>query len=154
MRDAVDLLAIVSALIGVVLLAGVALVGRRWWLRRRGGTFDCSLRLPASHDPALPVDGGKGWVFGIGRYAADAVEWYRMFSFSLRPKLLLPRSGIEVMGQRTPVGQEELALLAGWVVLECRHAGRPVELGMSIDALTGFLSWLEAAPPGQHVNVA
>jgi hypothetical protein len=123
-------------------------------LRRRGGTFDCSLRLPSFHDPALPVDGGKGWVFGIGRYAADAVEWYRMFSFALRPRMLLPRRGIEVVGQRTPVGQEELALLAGWVVLECRHAGRSIELGMSIDALTGFLSWLEAAPPGQHVNVA
>jgi hypothetical protein len=25
---------------------------------------------------------------------------------------------------------------------------------MSDDALTGFLAWLEAAPPGQRVNVA
>ncbi|MGH6656074.1 MAG: DUF2550 family protein, partial [Actinocrinis sp.] len=27
-----------------------------------------------------------------------------------------------------------------------------VELAMSPDALTGFLSWLEAAPPGQNVS--
>jgi hypothetical protein len=40
------------------------------------------------------------------------------------------------------------------MVLECNQQGRVIELAMSEDALTGFLSWLEAAPPGQHVNVA
>jgi len=59
-----------------------------------------------------------------------------------------------VLYRRTPEGQEELALLSGAVVLSCLHAGVPLELAMSEDALTGFLAWLEAAPPGQRVNVA
>ena len=40
------------------------------------------------------------------------------------------------------------------MVLRCLHNGAPLELAMSEDALTGFLAWLEAAPPGQRVNVA
>jgi hypothetical protein len=39
-------------------------------------------------------------------------------------------------------------------VLGCLHRGTRLELAMSEDALTGFLAWLEAAPPGQRVNVA
>jgi hypothetical protein len=47
-----------------------------------------------------------------------------------------------------------MALLAGAIVVECSSAGTVLELGMTEDALTGFLSWLEAAPPGQHMSVA
>lgn len=71
-----------------------------------------------------------------------------------RPRKVLPRREIEVLGRRYPEGQEELALLSGSVVLRCLHQGAPLELAMSDDALTGFLAWLEAAPPGQRVNVA
>jgi hypothetical protein len=165
----------------VVLLAALAGLGafavRRRLIQRPGGTFDCSarLRIPAPVVPPggpLPVDpdaplpsgsapapaggdsGGKGWVFGIGRYNHDSVEWFRVFSYAPRPRKVLKRSRIEVLHRRTPEGQEELALLSGAVVLTCLHAGEPVELAMSEDALTGFLAWLEAAPPGQRVNVA
>ena len=116
--------------------------------------------LPSGSAPApLPApgsaeDGGKGWVFGIARYNNDSVEWFRVFSYSPRPRRVLQRSRIEVLYRRTPEGQEELALLSGAVVLSCLHAGVPLELAMSEDALTGFLAWLEAAPPGQRVNVA
>ncbi|WP_044471397.1 DUF2550 family protein, partial [Streptomyces turgidiscabies] len=64
------------------------------------------------------------------------------------------RSSIEVAGRRAPDGEEELALLSDAVVLACLHRGTRLELAMSDDALTGFLAWLEAAPPGQQVNVA
>jgi hypothetical protein len=67
---------------------------------------------------------------------------------------VLERSAIEVLARRTPEGEEELALLSDSVVLACRHRGTRLELSMSEDALTGFLAWLEAAPPGQRVNVA
>jgi hypothetical protein len=30
--------------------------------------------------------------------------------------------------------------------------GRRVELAMSVPALTGFLAWLEAAPPGSYMD--
>jgi len=53
-----------------------------------------------------------------------------------------------------PQGEEELALLSDAVVLVCTHRGTRLELAMSDDALTGFLAWLEAAPPGQRVNIA
>jgi hypothetical protein len=36
-------------------------------------------------------------------------------------------------------------------VLACRVAGDEVELAMGRDTLTGFLSWLESAPPGSNV---
>jgi hypothetical protein len=150
-------LEIVAIVAGVVVVAVLLLAVRRWLIRRQGGTFDCSVRLSVSpEDPAFPTDSGKGWVFGICRYTADAIEWYRMFSYAPRRRLVFPRHSIEVVGQRVPAGQEELALLAGWRVLECRRGGdgAPFELGMSEDALTGLLSWLEAAPPGQHVQVA
>jgi hypothetical protein len=136
----------------LVVMLGGALAVRRRLLRRRGGTFDCSLRLHYPKDPAFPSDSGKGWVFGICRYTADAVEWYRMFSYAPRPRVMLVRGEIRVVGRRVPTGHEELALLPGWVVLDCRYRGDMVELSMSLDAMTGFLSWLEAAPPGQHVS--
>jgi hypothetical protein len=151
--------------VGVVGLAVFAF--RRRLIQRAGGTFDCSLRLkmPAPVGAAAPSDDeptsapanvadGKGWVFGIARYSGDNIEWFRVFSYAPRPRRVLPRCDIEVLGRRYPAGQEELALLSGSVVLRCLHRGTPLELAMSDDALTGFLAWLEAAPPGQRVNVA
>lgn len=111
----------------------------------------------AGEEPPLavpPLDHGKGWVFGIARYSGDRIEWFRVFSYAPRPRRVLERHDIVVIERRLPVGQEELALLAGSVVLVCSHNGVLLELAMSEDALTGFLAWLEAAPPGQRVNVA
>ncbi|MGW0657521.1 DUF2550 domain-containing protein [Streptodolium elevatio] len=112
-----------------------------------GGDAEPPLAVP-------PLDHGKGWVFGIARYNGDRIEWFRVFSYSPRPRRVLERHDIVVIERRLPVGQEELALLAGSVVLVCSHNGVLLELAMSEDALTGFLAWLEAAPPGQRVNVA
>ncbi|NBM14865.1 DUF2550 domain-containing protein [Streptomyces sp. GC420] len=124
---------------------------RRRLIQRSGGTFDCSLRWDV---PEKPDTGGKGWVYGVARYSGDRVEWYRVFSYAPRPRRLLERSGIEVVSRRAPDGEEELALLSDAIVLGCVHEGTRLELAMSEDALTGFLAWLEAAPPGQRVNVA
>jgi hypothetical protein len=170
------ILAIVLSVVGVVVLVVVGVAAfalRRSLVQRPGGTFDCSLRVhpqgrpvpapvegaegtedAAAQQPVVPVDHGKGWVFGIGRYSGDQIDWFRVFSYSPRPRRTMERYDIEVVGKRLPVGQEELALLAGSVVLECRHRQTDIELAMSDDALTGFLAWLEAAPPGQRVNVA
>lgn len=134
------------------LLLGLFVFGlRRRLIQRPGGTFDCSLRLAPPED-AEP--GGKGWVYGVARYNNDRVEWFRVFSYAPRPRRVLDRPAIEVLGRRTPHGEEELALLSDAVVLLCSHRDVRLELAMSDDALTGFLAWLEAAPPGQRVNVA
>ncbi|MFF6997356.1 DUF2550 domain-containing protein [Streptomyces sp. NPDC008313] len=124
---------------------------RRRLIQRSGGTFDCSLRWDVSEkgDP-----GGKGWGYGVARYSGDRVEWFRVFSYAYRPRRVLERSAIEVSGRRLPEGEEELALLSDAIILVCVHRGTRLELAMSEDALTGFLAWLEAAPPGQRVNVA
>lgn len=138
---------VVALVVGALFVFGL----RRRLIQRSGGTFDCSLRwdVPKEGDP-----GGKGWAYGVARYNSDRVEWYRVFSYSPRPRRVLERSAIEVAGRRVPDGEEELALLSDAVVLTCVHRGTRLELAMSDDALTGFLAWLEAAPPGQRVNVA
>jgi hypothetical protein len=100
------------------------------------------------------VGGGKGWAYGIARYNGDQIEWFRVFSYAPRPRRFLERNRIEVLQRRNPEGEEELALLSDAVILACSLHGVRVELAMSEDALTGFLAWLEAAPPGQRVNVA
>jgi hypothetical protein len=140
-----------GAIVAAALL-GLFIFGfRRRLIQRPGGTFDCSLRLAAAEGVDL---GGKGWVYGVARYSGDRVEWFRVFSYAFRPRRVLDRPAIEVMGRRAAQGSEELALLSDAVVLSCVHRGTHLELAMSDDALTGFLAWLEAAPPGQRVNVA
>jgi hypothetical protein len=143
---------LVSGCVVALVVVGLFVFGlRRRLIQRSGGTFDCSLRwnIPEGEDVS-----GKGWVYGVARYNGDRVEWFRIFSYAPRPRRVLERSAIEVLARRTPEGEEELALPAHAVVLACLHRGTRLELAMSEDALTGFLAWLEAAPPGQRVNVA
>ncbi|MEU5755311.1 DUF2550 domain-containing protein [Streptomyces sp. NPDC047829] len=142
----------VCGIVVAVVVIGLFVFGlRRRLIQRSGGTFDCSLRWDA---PEEGDAGGKGWSYGVARYNGDRIEWYRVFSYSPRPRRVLERSAIEVAGRRVPDGEEELALLSDAVVLACVHRETRLELAMSEDALTGLLAWLEAAPPGQRVNVA
>ncbi|MHB6909716.1 DUF2550 domain-containing protein [Streptomyces sp. DB-54] len=142
---------LVSGIVVVLVLLGLFVFGlRRRLIQRSGGTFDCSLRWNVPEDEPS----GKGWIYGVARYNGDRIEWFRVFSYAPRPRRLLERSAIEVLERRTPQGEEELALLSDSIVLACAVGGTRVELAMSEDALTGFLAWLEAAPPGQRVNVA
>ncbi|MBV9022266.1 MAG: DUF2550 domain-containing protein [Streptomycetaceae bacterium] len=138
----------------VVAVLGLFFFGlRRRLIQRAGGTFDCSLRA-LRDGSAVEGDLGRGWVYGVARYSGDRVEWFRVFSYAPRPRRMLERDAIEVVERRHPQGEEELALLSDAVVLICMYRGTRLELAMSDDALTGFLAWLEAAPPGQRVNVA
>jgi hypothetical protein len=142
----------VCGVVVALVLVGLFVFGlRRRLIQRSGGTFDCSLRWNV---PEEPDTSGKGWGYGVARYNGDRIEWFRVFSYAPRPRRVLERSAIEVAGRRAPEGEEELALLSDAVILACHHRGTRLELAMSEDALTGFLAWLEAAPPGQRVNVA
>ncbi|MEW2293132.1 DUF2550 domain-containing protein [Streptomyces sp. NPDC006743] len=142
----------VCSIVVALVVVGLFVFGlRRRLIQRSGGTFDCSLRWDVALEPDTS---GKGWSYGVARYNGDRVEWFRVFSYAPRPRRTLERSSIEVAGRRRPEGEEELALLSDAVILTCLHRGTRVELAMSEDALTGFLAWLEAAPPGQRVNVA
>ena len=137
----VDVLAV---LVGLGLLGLGLLVLRRRYITRGGGTFDCSLRLHGSG----PNRTGQGWALGIARYAGDTLEWYRVFSYALRPKRVLGRRDLQVVDRRDPQGAEAFSLLSGAVIVRCIEPGGPVEFAMSPDTLTGFLSWVESSPPG------
>jgi hypothetical protein len=130
-----------AGLVTIALLALALLVVRRRLIARRGGTFDCSLRLR---------DGvhGKGWVLGIGRYSGESLEWYRVFSYATRPRRVLSRRSLQVVDRREARGPEAFSLLSGAVVVRCLSGAEHVELAMSQDTLTGFLAWMESAPPG------
>lgn len=137
--------AIVLDVVGLCLLAlflvAVYLVSRRRWLSRNGGTFELSVRVRSDR-------AGRGWVLGVGRYRGDDLEWFRIFTFSMRPKRRFNRQRLQIEGRRRPVGVEEFALYDDAVVITCRYAGEPVELALTSNALTGLLAWLESAPPG------
>ena len=132
---------ILLVLVALVVLPLLAIAGRRRALQRRYGTIDLSLRLARRGN-------GRGWVLGVGRFEGDDLQWYRVFSLAPRPRRTLSRRTLEVRGRRDPRGPETLALLAGAVVMECEAPEGPVELAMEAGAVTGFLAWLEARPPG------
>lgn len=149
----VSTLLVCGAVVLVALLGLFAFGLRRRLIQRSGGTFDCSMRWDAPKEESAEHK-GKGWIYGVARYNGDRIDWFRVFSYAPRPRRMLERVGIEVLDRRMPSGDEELALLSDQVVLACSVYGTRVELAMGEDALTGFLAWLEAAPPGQRVNVA
>jgi hypothetical protein len=127
----------------LVLLYGLCLVIRRRWISRHGGTFEFSVRV-------RPTKAGRGWVLGVGRYSADVLEWFRIFSVAPLPTLVLDRADLSFEGRREPVGSETFSLYSGHVIVQCRTSRGLLEVAMSPEALTGFLAWLEAAPPGQE----
>jgi hypothetical protein len=140
-------LEVVVAVLVVTAALLLGVVSRRRFLTRAAGAFDCSLRS----DGAAP---GKGWRLGVARYEADRIDWYRVFSVSPRPGASLVRAELDVQDRRRPSAQESFAVLAGSIIARCRYRDTEVELAMTEQAYTGFASWLEAAPPGQNVNVA
>jgi hypothetical protein len=142
----VDSLAIVAVLIAAAL---ALLFVRRRLLSRGGGTFECSVRfaIPARQSP---VTSARGWTLGVGRYVGDSLEWFRVFSFLPRPQHVFGRD-VRVVARRRPEGAEAFSLYSGHQIVEVAlGSGRHVELAMSDAALTGFLAWTEAAPPGDE----
>jgi hypothetical protein len=133
-------------LLVVVVFAAMSL--RRWLFERRGGTVECSLR-------DIAVDGQPGvWRLGLGRYKGDELHWHRVFGFRRRPRQVIHRRGLVVSNRRRPSTEEESAMAPDAGVIEVRDGDLTVELAMSAAALTGFLAWLEAAPPGFPVDLA
>jgi hypothetical protein len=129
--------------VGILILLAALLVVfvRRELIVRGGGTIDMSVRL----NTRLPQ---RGWAPGLGRFVGDELRWYRVFSFGLRPRRILSRNGLTVAGRRPPLGEEKLALGNDWIIVRCDRPGDPVDIAFAESTLAGFLSWLEAAPPG------
>ena len=128
-----------------VLFALGLLFLRREVISRAGGTIDMNLRLST-------FVRGRGWSPGLGRFVGEQLRWYRVFSFGVRPRRVLTRHGLVVEDRRPPEGPERLSMPDGWIIVRCigrvGSSSVEVELAMAESALTGFLSWLESAPPG------
>jgi hypothetical protein len=90
--------------------------------------------------------GSSRWSVGVAWYGGDALLWYRAVSLSVRPQQRLCRTEVQVAARRAP-GRDDVALPDDAVVLTCRTGSGPKELAMDPSTVTGFLSWVESAPP-------
>ncbi|MGH3845910.1 MAG: DUF2550 domain-containing protein [Pseudonocardiaceae bacterium] len=133
----------IGQIVGLVLLAGVlivtALALRRLRIVRQGG-IDVALRSRFNA-------AGRGWHQGVGRYWGNDFAWFRVASLRSGPDRLLDREQLEIVERRGLTAPESYAMPSGAVVLRCRTGVDELELAMRQDTVTGFLSWLESAPP-------
>jgi hypothetical protein len=86
------------------------------------------------------------WSVGVAWYGGDTLLWYRALSLSVRPTQRLCRSELAIESRRA-AGRDDPALSPDSVVLRCRTGVGPRELAMDPSTVTGFLSWVESAPP-------
>ena len=95
----------------------------------------------------LRPTGSSRWSVGVAWYGGDALLWYRGLSLSVRPQQRLCRHEVRIERRRV-AGRDDVALPDDVVVLSCATSSGPRELAMELSTVTGFLSWLESAPPG------
>jgi hypothetical protein len=131
----------------VAALAGAAVIAvRRTLIERGGGSIECGLRRGRD----------RRWQLGLAAYRPDELRWYPVFGLRLRPGEVFARHALSVVSRR-PADAAEMTSIGSATVVECdtgdSGAGR-VELALSEEALTGFLAWLEAAPPGRLSDLA
>jgi Protein of unknown function (DUF2550) len=138
---ALDAAWIFAAFLVVVVLGAAGIAIRRILLDRGGGTVECGLRRR-----------GGIWRLGVAAYGADELRWYDGVGVLLTPEQILSRRELLVTGRRQADPTEAVRLGPGMLVVACQ-AGQDedvIELAMGEAALTGFLAWLEAAPPGSY----
>lgn len=140
-----DITVVVGAVLFLVVVVLAWLAVRRLRALRAGGVHTA---LRTRLDPS-----GKGWHFGVGRYQGDEFVWFRLLSLRPGPDRVIHRGGLEIADRRDPSGSELYSMPPASRVLRFSGSGGSsspeIEIAMSPDALTGFLSWLESAPPGR-----
>lgn len=154
---ALDAAWLFAAFLVILTLAAIGIAARRFLLERGGGTVECGLRIP-----------NGSWRLGVASYQREELNWFGALGLTMRPDVVFPRRDLTVVSRRLPTEAEAASLGPGMIVVECQLGGdsespgpagtpgrsRTVELAMGEAALTGLLSWLEAAPPGSHLDVA
>jgi hypothetical protein len=138
-RLALDAGWVLVAVLLVALACATAIAVRRT-LIERGGSVDCGLRRGQD----------RRWRLGLAAYGPEELRWYPVFGVRLRPRGVFARRALSVVSRRPANPAEANSLGPGTLVVECDtgEAGGRIELALVEDALTGFLAWLEAAPPG------
>jgi len=164
---ALDAAWLFAAFLVVLILAAAAIAARRFLLERGGGTVECGLRK-----------GDRAWRLGLASYQREELYWFRVFGIGMRPQETFPRRDLTLVRRRLPSQAEAASLGPGMIVVECQLGegqlgegvggggsgavddavrasdSRRIELALAESALTGLLSWLEAAPPGSHLDIA
>src|ERR1700754_3392333 len=112
-----------GVLVVLVICYFVALMVRRRFVGRHGGTFELSHRVRAGRP-------GRGWLLGIGRYSGETLEWFRVFSLWPRPRESWERITMAYDSSRVPEAAESVALYPGHVIVTCVYDGGLVELAM------------------------
>lgn len=129
----------------LVLLVVTAAYALRWRRMRSLGGVSVALRWRPDHERS-------GWHLGLGCYRGEEFVWYRVWSLRPGPDRVFRRENLQIADRREPVGTEFYAVPAGSTVLRCASDEQePIEIAMGPGALTGFLSWLESAPPGRRM---
>jgi hypothetical protein len=143
---ALDAAWLFAAFLIILILAAVGIAARRFLLERGGGTVECGLR----RGPNGP------WRLGLASYQREELNWFGALGLTMRPDVVFPRRDLTVVSRRLPTDAEAASLGPGMVVVECKvgEDTGTIELALGEEALTGLLSWLEAAPPGFHLGVA
>ncbi|HEX4814050.1 MAG TPA: DUF2550 domain-containing protein [Nonomuraea sp.] len=118
----------------LALLAALVVV-RAVMLVRSRGSVPCRLRVR-----------NRGWRSGVARYADGELHWIPLMDVRLRPRHAIARRGL-VVSARREIGD-------GLYAVDCGGSTHGISLAMSADALTGFLAWLESAPPSAYLDVA
>jgi hypothetical protein len=150
-------LALAQVALVLVAAAAACLVLRRRVITRRGGVVECWLRSHAT---------GR-WQHGLAEYRSSELYWHRSLSLRIRPSAAFDRRGLVVAGSRLASSGEADWLGPGTMVVTCQARPRPtraaqlsrcadpdvIMLAMTQGALTGYLAWLEAAPPN-YLSVA
>jgi hypothetical protein len=145
-RLALDAGWLLVAVLVAALAAAAVIAARRTLIERGGGSIECGLRRGRD----------RRWQLGLAAYRPDELRWYPVFGLRLRPGEVFARHALTVVSRR-PADAVEITSIGSATVVECdtgeSGTGR-VELALSQEALTGFLAWLEAAPPGRLSDLA
>ena len=136
----------VLEIFGICLAALLALLFAIFFRRRLLMVGGGTIRLQVRVSTLVP---GRGWSPGLGQFAGDELRFHRMFSLAIRPKRVLDRGSLVISERRAPEGPERLTMPPHWIILRCRSTAGELEIAMAESTGTGFLSWLEAGPPGQ-----
>jgi hypothetical protein len=141
-----EVIAPLEVIVGLLVVFGVILGGfvvRRHVLARNPATFDCSFRPDRSRKPG-------GWMLGVARYEEDRLEWFRIFTIDPRPGKVLQRANLDLIEWHQPSEPDIHSVLPGALVVRCSYGEELLDLAMTRSDYTGFVTWLESAPPGKQ----
>ena len=99
-------------------------------------------------------DDGR-WRFGLVRYGATGLEWFKLTGISLRPARRWERALLEFgAGRPLQPGERPEILISGAMKVDCTYREARFEIALAQAPYTALRSWLEASPPGRNSYVA